>query len=118
MVNITYKYNDLEEAKSLKLVMDQKLAMLEKFVSDGVPALCEVEFAKAADHQSGRVFRVETNLTINGKMYRAEATEESFERAIDEVRSELDKELSRAKDKESSLLKRAGRRVKETLLRR
>jgi ribosomal subunit interface protein len=118
MLNITYKYNDLEEAKYLKLIMDQKLAVLEKFVNDGIPALCEVEFQKVTGHQSGRVFRVEANVTVNGKMYRAVSTEESFERAIDEVKSELYAELRGAKDKEFSLLKRAGRKLKESIIRK
>lgn len=118
MVNITYKYNDLEEAKSLTSLVESKLQMLSKFVSDDASVLCEVEFEKTAPQQSGAVFRFEVNTTIDGKLYRAEATEVSFEKAIDEVRSELDKELRRAKDKNNSLLRRASRNLKERLLRR
>lgn len=116
MVNITYKYNDLEEARALTNVVDQKLEMLGKFVDDGIPVLCEVEFKKEGAHQNGKVFHVAVNTTVNGAMYRAEATENSFEEALDEVRNELDKELRRAKGKQQSMLKRAGRKMKEAIL--
>lgn len=118
MVTINYKYNDLEEAKSLAPVLDAKLQqVLEKFVNEGDSVLCEVEFEKVSNHQSGEIYRVEANATIDGALYRAEAVESSFEKSIDEVRDELDKALRRAKGKQQSLLKRAGRRIKETILR-
>lgn len=116
MLNINYKYNDLEEAKAVAPIMDAKLQMLEKFTTEGSSVLCEVEFEKIATHQNGKIFRAEANVTIDGRLYRAEAVEDSFEKAIDEVRNELDKELRRSKDKQQSMLKRAGRRVKEALL--
>jgi ribosomal subunit interface protein len=113
---ITYKYNGIEEAKELSDVVDQKLAALEKFVSEDADVSCEVEFEIAAAHLQGRIYRVEINLSIDGVLHRAEATEESFEKAIDEARNELDQELRRAKDKQVTLEKDAGRAMKEMLL--
>jgi ribosome-associated translation inhibitor RaiA len=49
-------------------------------------------------------------------LYRAEATENTFDGAIDKVRDELDAELSRAKDKQVTLDKDAGRELKAQLL--
>lgn len=116
MLNVTYKYNDIEEAKALAPVADVKMhQVLQKFVDEGLSVLCEVEFEKIANHQNGKIFRVEANVTIGGTLYRADASEESFEKAIDEVRDELDKELRRSKGKQQSLLKRAGRKLKEKL---
>ena len=117
MVNITYKYNDLEEAKALTPVVDSKLQMLQKFVSEEASVLCEVEFEKVSPQHTGAIFRFKVNTTIDGKLYRAEAVEDSFEKAIDEVRSELDKELRRAKGKQSSIFMRASRKLKESLFR-
>lgn len=115
MVNITYKYNDLEEAKALTSLVESKLNVLQKFTSPDSSVLCEVEFEKVTAQQTGQVFRFEVNTTIDGKLYRADAVETSFEKAIDEVRSELDKELRRAKSKENSVLRRAARKFKKTL---
>ena len=111
---ITYKYNGIEEAKPLAEIVDQKFASLEKLV--GTQAVtCEVEFEKVAAHQHGRVYRVEANLGVKGELFRAEATEESFEKAIDEVRHGLEYELSRAKDKHHTLDKESGRALKEQM---
>jgi ribosomal subunit interface protein len=109
---ITYKYNGIEEAKPLAEVVDQKISSLYKFVGDTDSAVCEVEFEKLSAHQQGRIHRVEVNLTVRGHLYRAEATENTFEEAIDKVRDELDSELSRAKDKQVTLEKDAGREMK------
>lgn len=110
---VNYKYNNVEGAESFAGVMDKKLESLGRFIKDGVTAICDVEFEKVAEQKNGKIHRVEVTLTIDGILYRAEATEETFEQAIDEVRNELDKEIRRAKDKHDSLLKRAGRRMKE-----
>jgi len=113
---ITYKYNGIEDAKPLAIIMDQKLQSLEKYLKEDSSVICEVEFEKLTAQQSGRIYRAEVNLTIDGTLYRAEATEDSFEKAIDEVRDEVDKELRRAKDKQQTLDKQAGREMKERML--
>ncbi len=113
--SISYKYNGIEAAKTLTDVVDAKFASLSKFLSDKDVVLCEVEFEKVANQQHGKIYRVEANLSVNGTLYRAEATEHSFEESIDEVRDELDKEIRRAKDKGDSLRKKAGRAFKQLL---
>jgi ribosomal subunit interface protein len=113
--NINYKYNGIEEAKSLAEVVEQKFSTLKKFIGEHAVVLCEVEFEKVAAHQHGRFHRVEANLTISGDLYRAEATEESFEKSIDEVRHGLEQELRKAKDKHATLDKDAGRVAKVQL---
>ena len=113
---INYKFNDLHEAQELTTIVEQKCASLEKYMHDVGSASCDVEFQKVAPQQNGAVYRVEVNLQLEGTLYRAEATEESFEKAIDEVRDELDKELRRAKDKQETLVKQGGREAKEQMM--
>ena len=112
---INYKYNGVAEAEALATLMDAKCTAFEKYIGDAV-ASCDVEFEKVTAQQNGKVFRVEANLMLDGKLFRAEATEESFEEAIDEVRDELDKELRRAKTKQETLHKQAGRAMKEQMV--
>lgn len=114
--HINYKFNGSEEAKLLSSVMDQKMTALEKYYKTGAAVVCDVEFEKVGSQKNGRIFRVEVNLSIDGQLYRAEATEGSFKKAIDEVRDELDKELRRAKSKQQTLDKDAGRELKDMLL--
>jgi len=114
---ITYKYNSVEGADALAKLTDQKLEPLGKFIANNASTTCEVEFEKIAAHQQGKIHRVEANLLVDGTLHRADAVEESFELAIDEVRDELSKKLRRSKDKSKSLLRRAGLQVKEKFFR-
>jgi ribosomal subunit interface protein len=114
---IHYKYHGIEEAKALTDSVDQKMQSLNRFMTREVSPMFEVEFQRLTTHQSGRIYRVEANLSMNGTLYRAEAVENSFEEAIDKVRDELDAELSRAKDRQTTLRKRAGRALKSLLSR-
>ena len=113
---INYKFNDIEEAKSLSDLVEQKFSSLAKFVSDDGSTSCEVVFSKIATHQQGQIHKFEATVTSSSSVYRADAVEESFEKAIDEVRSELDKEMRRAKDKQVTQDKQAGREAKDQML--
>lgn len=112
---IQFKATNTELEEALQNLVDQKFQSLEKYINDETDLKCEVEFEKETAHQSGDVHRVEANLYKGGKLYRAEATEDSFEKAIDEVRDQLDKELRRANKKEDTMLKRGGRALKQML---
>lgn len=112
---INYKATNTELQQHLQRLVDQKFESLEKYIGAETDARCEVEFEKETAQQSGNIFRVEANLWLAGKLYRAEASEASFEIAIDEVRNELDKELRRANDKQNTLMKRGGRAIKKML---
>lgn len=113
---VNYKYNNLVGTKELTELLEQKLESLQKFIRGEAAVVCDVEFEKVGAHQQGKIHRIEINLKIDGTLHRAEATEESFEEAIDRVRDELNSELSRAKDKQVTLDKAAGRSAKEQLL--
>ena len=111
---ITFKQTNVTIDDSLPNFVEQKLGALEKFIGDA-PALCEVEFERVTHQQNGDVCRAEVNLTVNGKLYRADATAETFEKAIDIVQHKLDTELRRARTKQETMLKRGGRKLKNLL---
>ncbi len=113
--NIQFKTTNTEIEEKLKTLTEQKFTSLEKFIGDEEDVMCEVEFEKETAHQSGSHFRVEANLKLKGKLYRAEASEDNFEKAIDEVRNELDKEMRRASSRQETLVKKGGRALKEML---
>jgi len=113
---INFKFNDLHEAQALAEVVEQKCVAFEKYIRAGAALTCDVEFQKVAPQQNGVVYQVEINLSVDGTLFRAVATEESFERAIDVVRDELDRELRTAKEKQETKDKQAGREMKEQML--
>jgi ribosomal subunit interface protein len=114
-MNINFNYNNHPETQALTAVTEQKLGSLKKFIGTDQSVVCDAEFDKVAANQKGSIFRFAVNLQIEGELYRAEATEESFEAAVDEVRAELDKRLRRNKSKKDSLGKRAGRAMKRLI---
>lgn len=116
-MDISYNYNNHAEAQALTAITDQKLNTLSKFIPAGTPVICEAEFEKVSANQKGAIFRFEVNLQVDGTLHRAEATEESFEQAVDEVRDELDKKLRRNKSKKDTLSKKAGRAFKNLIAR-
>ena len=113
--SINFKSTQTEISDNLKQITENKLRGLEKFVGEA-PCICDVEFERITNHhQQGDIHRVEVNLELNGKFYRAEATNESFEKSVDEVSSELEEMLRRVRGKEETLLKRGGRKFKNLL---
>lgn len=96
-------------------LLEQKFESLGRLLPEDTEARCEVELERTAEHQSGKIYRAEANLTVGGKFYRAEATEEQIEMAIDEVRDELKRELTKDEGKRRSLWKRGSQAIKNML---
>lgn len=114
---IQYKATNIQLDTTWQDLVEQKFQSLEKYIGDETDTKCDVEFEKETGdhHNSGKLHRVEVNLYIHGRLYRAVASEESFQKAIDEVRGELDRELAKSNEKRETLIKRGGRKIKEML---
>ncbi len=115
--NITFKHTNIEVDKKLDNLVEQKIVSLEKYVNPGTEVRIEVEFEKNPSHKSGLTCRIEINVWENDILHRAEATEETFEVAVDVARNELDKEMRRAHEKRHSLLRQGSRKIKEIIRR-
>jgi len=111
--NISFKHTDTDVNYELQNLLNHKLESIHKYLED--PAIIEVEFRKEAPKSAGDVFVVEVNCTTKGTLHRAVSLSESFEKGIDDVRNELDKELRRAKKKRGSLFRKGARRIKEMM---
>lgn len=112
---IQYKATNVTIDPSWRQLVEQKFQTLGKYLREETDLKCEVEFERIPSHQSGNIHRVEANLYVAGTMFRAEATEMNFELAIDIVREELDRELAKTNEKQLTLLKRGGRKIKQML---
>jgi ribosomal subunit interface protein len=113
---IAVKVTNLELTPGLSTLIDQKLNPLGKLLREGsTDASCRVEVKKHTEHQSGKIYSFEIDLFVYGRNYRAEATEEQIERAIDEARDELKRELEHVQGKHRSLLRRGGQAIKNML---
>ena len=114
-VSYNIKATKCDLTTDMQGVIESRLNVVDKFVHGDTQARCEIEVEKTNDRDTNRQYRGEANLTIDGKLFRAEAYGNSVETAFDEVQNELKKELRRSKDKEGSMLRRGGRRLKDML---
>ena len=114
---IQFKATNVTIDNAWQDLVGQKFQSLEKYIGAETDTKCDVEFEKETGehHNGGKLHRVEANLFLHGKLYRAEASEESFEKAIDAVRADLDRELAKAHEKRETLVKRGGRKLKDML---
>lgn len=113
---ISTKATNITITPALSVLIDQKFESLGRLVNDREELFCEIELERIGEHQSGKIYRAEVNFSSGGKLFRTEATEEQIEKAIDEVRNELKKELQRAHGKRQSLWKRGRQAIKRMLL--
>ena len=111
--NITFKHDNSDTNSSIHGFVSQKLSSLEKYVGDETDVRCEVEFEKVAPHKSGAICSVEVNIWVAGVLFRAQATQDTYEAAVDIVRDELDQAMRKAHTKKGSLLRQGGRMIKE-----
>lgn len=113
MNNLNFKHTNITPDTKLQAYVEEKITALGKY--HGEAERVEVEFEKVTHHKTGAVCRVEVNLNISGKLYRAEATESTFEAAIDIVKDELATELRKEHGKKTGMFRRGARKIKEMM---
>jgi ribosomal subunit interface protein len=110
---ITFKHTNIEPDYAMQSLVQTKLSTLGKYLVGARNVRCEVQFERVTGHQHGPVCRIEVNIWRGNTLARTEATENTFEKAIDEVRRTLEHDLERAHDKRLSVFKKGARRLKE-----
>ncbi|MFM2423644.1 MAG: Sigma 54 modulation protein / ribosomal protein [Candidatus Parcubacteria bacterium] len=112
---ITFIHKNVSPDQTLQTLVKHKLSSLQKYLDGARSVRCEVEIERTTAHTHGPICRIEANLWRGDRLTRAEATEETFEKAIDEVRRNLEVELERAHDKRVSMFRKGARRIKEMM---
>ncbi|OHA34495.1 MAG: ribosomal subunit interface protein [Candidatus Taylorbacteria bacterium RIFCSPLOWO2_01_FULL_45_15b] len=116
-LQITTKATNIEVTPAISDYVQKKISSLEKFIPTGdTSAKADVEVAKTTKHHAGGdVFRAEINFHLGNKHLRAECIKEDLYAAIDEIKDEIARELKSSKEKDVTLLKRGGRKIKDIL---
>lgn len=114
--NTTFKHTNTTPDEKLQDLIIDKFSSLDKFIQNETDVRLEVELEKMPTGHTGPVYRMETNFWLAGKLYRSENNQDSFEKAIDHVRNEIEKEVRRDHKKQNSLFRRGRRKIKEMLL--
>lgn len=118
-MNVIIKATNHELTEPTRDLIENKFGVFDRWFrrqGDEVVLQCEVEQSVAVERAGAR-YRAEGNLNVNGEQYRAEAMSGTLEGAVDAVRDELIRELSKERGKKQSLLKR-GRTAIKNMLRR
>lgn len=108
----------MELTSAIESYVDEKLASIEKFAIPHTEEelFVEVEVGKTTNHhQQGDVFRAEANVRVRGKHFRAVSEKSDLYAAVDDVRSELVRELNSYKGKERNLARRGALMLKNLL---
>ena len=114
-ITIKATHNPLSE--DARMFIEKKFGPLERLVSRAVsPAMleCEIEESMAVE-RAGAKYRAEGNLSVDGKLYRAEAEGVTLENAVDTVRDDLMRSVRDAQVKRRGFIKRGGAALKQML---
>ncbi len=101
IVEIKGTYMDLTPA--IKARVDKALQKSARLLEGVEPADVRVDVGKTSKHHNkGAIFRAEFNLTLPGKMIRAEETREDLYEAIDTASKDLLRQIKKYKDKKTA----------------
>jgi ribosomal subunit interface protein len=111
-MSITIKTTLIELTPALSDYTEKRLSSIAKH-TESTPTIT-VEIGKTTmHHRHGDVFRAEVNVTTAlGKQYRAVSEKADLYEAIDDVRSEIVRELKAGKSKTQTLLRRGSQKLK------
>ncbi len=114
-MSILITAHNTEITTAIRDYVEKRLTGLSKYTA-GEP-MANVEISKTSNHhRQGDIFEAKVHLvTPLGKTYHAISTKQDLYEAIDDVRSEMMRELSSAKDKNTTLFRRGAQKVKNLL---
>jgi len=95
---ITIKKTQVDITEDQKSIIEEKISGLEKYFDNIISADVEVGVT-TQHHNKGDIYRAEVNLSVPGKVIRAEAETESIEKSINIVKDVLKRELVEYKEK-------------------
>ena len=110
----TKKYKILPATEAI--IEEKLVAPLRLLGQKGENAFLEIEVEEApAEGRSSEPVRLVARLTVDGKVYHAEAVKPTPETAADRVRSELEAEIRKERGRARKLWKRGEAAVKRML---
>lgn len=116
-MNITINATKFRLTEGTEKLIKEKLAASLRLLGDeSDKALLEIEIEEApAEGRSSTPCRLIARLTVDGKVFRAEAVKPTPESAADRVRNELETEIRRSRGRARALVKRGGAALKRML---
>ena len=99
----------IELTPAIRAHVEEKLAMVAHHLDQKHATLAEarVEVGKPSEHHhKGKIFYAEVNLKLDGKLLRANCQHEDMRNAIVDAKNELQRQITKLKDKKKSTLRK------------
>lgn len=88
--------------------------LLKKLQEQGGEILFYFEVAKTTEHhKTGRVYRADCNVSINGEQFYSSSEKDDLYEAIDDCKQQLFREIQRKKERKTTLFKRGAQKLKD-----
>lgn len=114
-MNISINAHSIELTAPLKEYVEKRLGGLGKYTGSDPMVIIDL-LKTTSHHRQGEIFEAKAVVTTPlGKVHHAASQKVDLYEAIDDIRSELVRELSSAKDKKTTLFRRGAQRVKNLL---
>jgi putative sigma-54 modulation protein len=115
-MNVNIKTTSLSLTPAISEYVEKRLSSIDKFFVSDTTAQCDIELAKTSNHhKQGDIFRAEVHITAKGMNTYASAEKEDLYAAIDEVRDEVLRLVKSTNEKQRSLVRRGGARIKDII---
>ena len=116
-MNIIFKGTNYTIAPDIEKLCRERIESATRMLGeDRSKAFVEVELQLVEERKNNNaVYRAEANVSVDGKLYRSEATRRSMQNAISDMKKGLANEIRKDRGKNSSMFKDGGRAVKSLL---
>ncbi len=92
--------------------VDKRLEKIARLVEADPSAICDVELARTTGHHKGDIFKADMHVVGSGLDAYATAEDQDLYMAIAGAKDEIIREISAAKGKRLSIVRRSGAKVK------
>jgi len=116
-MNIAIQTKNIEMTSAIRNYVEKKLKGMDRFANTTESQLqIQVEVGRTpSDQESGEVFRAEINLGINGNQFYAVSKKDELYAAIDDVKSEIVRQMKKSKGKDTVAVRKGQRKAKKMI---
>lgn len=115
-MNIQIKTTTITLTPTISEYIEKKMLNIEKFFDNDSTVKCDVELAKTTNHhKNGDIFRAEIHIVAKDKNIYASSEKEDLYIAIDSVKDEVLREIKTSNEKQRSLKRKGGAKIKELI---
>ena len=119
-MKINFQAKNIEITEAIHDYVEKRVTNLGKLLSeieahDGEVIVLFSVSKTTHHHKGGEVFHADCSINIKGKKFYSSVNKQDMYEAIDEVKENLFREISKNKDKKISLLHRGARKIKNAI---